>query len=582
MSKKSIILGLFGPGPNPSAALLVDGELKAWVEEERLNRIKTAPNSLPIQSAISCLKQAKVSLDEVDSIAYGWDSINYVERTPAFFEKQRQKYNDKDSYNLLQEKLLNNLYHPERIQRGLQLGLGHLSEITKLPPISYFPHHLCHAASAFYVSGFDEANILTLDGSGEETTVLLAVGRGDKIEVIKKFDLPHSLGGFYATITEYLGFKSYVDEGKVMGLASFGSYNEEIQKKYDQCIKFNFEKGDFSVDPTYRYIGEHTFGGKFTDKLVELFGPVRPKGTSALNQPYKDIAFGLQWRTEQIAMSLVKFLHHETGLRNICLAGGVAMNCVMNGKIATMDCVDGIFVQPAASDNGVSLGAALLQAKQDGVLKKKKMEHLYWGPEFSNEDIENAIRDAKLNFHKSEDVTIETAKYLHEGKIIGWFQGRMEVGARALGGRSILGNPVFPDMKNKINREVKHRESWRPFCPSIKEESYHKYIDTKFDSPFMILAFPVHEEVQESIPSCVHVDGTARPQVVKRNVNPRYWKLIDEFGKLSGHEILINTSFNVQGEPVVCSPTDALRTFGGTGIDVLVLGDYIIKKPSII
>ncbi len=581
MSKKSIILGMFGPGPNPSAALVVDGELKAWVEEERLNRIKTAPNSLPIQSAISCLKHANISLDEVDSIAYGWDSVNYVERTPAFFENQREKYKDDDSYNLLQEKLLNNLYHPDRIQRGLQLGLGHLSKNSKLPPIHYFPHHLCHAASAFYASGFEEANILTLDGSGEETTVLLAVGRGDKIDIIKKFDLPHSLGGFYATMTEYLGFKSYVDEGKVMGLASYGSLNQEIQKKYDECIKFNAETGDFEVDPTYRYVGEHTYGGKFTDKLVSLFGPIRPKGVSALNQPYIDIAFGLQWRTEQIAMSLIRFLYKETGLRNVCLAGGVAMNCVMNGKIASMDCVEGIFVQPAASDNGVSLGAALLQAKHDGVLKRQRMEHLYWGPEFSSEEIEKAIKDAKLNYYKSEDVTKETAGFLQAGKIVGWFQGRMEVGARALGGRSILGNPVFPDMKNKINREVKHRESWRPFCPSIKEESYTRYIDTKFDSPFMILAFPVHEEVRDDIPSCVHVDGTARPQVVKKNINPRYWQLIDEFGKLSGHEILINTSFNVQGEPVVCSPSDALRTFGGTGIDILVLGDYIIKKPDI-
>lgn len=576
--RDNIILGLFGPGPNPSAALFVEGELVVWIEEERLNRIKTAPNSLPIQAAIECLKHLSNGIDDVSAIAFGWDSVNFIKNSPRIQAEIRAKYNDSDSFNELQDLYITNLYHPTRIKRGLQIGLGYLSKDLKLPPIYFYPHHLSHAASAFYLSGFEEANILTLDGSGEELTGMLAVGRGGDIEVIKKFELPHSLGGFYATMTEYLGFKPYIDEGKVMGLASYGTFNKEIFDKISCFIKFDPDTGDFIVDPTFRYIGNHSYGSRFTDKLVELLGTPRPKHITALSQPYIDIAYCTQFITEQIAVSLTRQLFKLTGIRNICLAGGVAMNCVMNGKIANLDHVDDIFVQPAASDNGVSLGAALLHMKSAGVLKKKKLEHLYYGIEYSNEEIEKFLKEAKLNYYLSTDITKETATFLNEGKIIGWFQGRMEIGARALGGRSILGNPVLKYMKDKINKEVKHRESWRPFCPSIKEESYGKYIESDIDSPFMILAFPVIKEMRDKIPSCVHVDGTARPQKVKKSINPLFWKLLDEFGKLSGHDVLINTSFNIQGEPIVCSPKDALRTFGGTGIDILVIGDFVIKK----
>jgi carbamoyltransferase len=305
---------------------------------------------------------------------------------------------------------------------------------------------------------------------------------------------------------------------------------------------------------------------------------MRDSKTSALEKPYPDIAFALQWRLEQIVITLAKQLHRKTGLRKFCLAGGVAMNCVLNGKLAEQEFCDDIYVQPAASDNGVSLGAALLFAKNNGDLKPKRMEHMYWGPSYTNNQIKKAIEIAKLNYTKSNNITKETAKFIADGKIVGWFQGRMEVGARALGNRSILASPVFPDMKDKINNEVKHREDWRPFCPSIKEEKYEEYIDASSDSPFMIMAFPVKDDYIDKIPSCVHVDGTARPQVVKRVINKRYWELIDEFEKITGFGIIINTSFNIQGEPIVMNPEHALRCFGGTGIDVLVIGDYIIKK----
>ena len=573
-----IILGLFGPGPNPSAALLIDGQIIAWAEEERFNRIKTAPNSLPIKSTKWCLEYAGITLDQVDKIAYGWDCPNYITNTKDFFKSQREIFFDNSIFNQLQEEFYLNIYHPERIKYQLQLGLGSLSVEHKLPEIVYFKHHECHAASAFFSSGFTEGNVITIDGSGEEVSTLLCYASDDKIEVIKSFKLPDTLGGFYATFTEFLGFRAYHDEGKVMGLASYGKYQEDLQRKLDKFIPFDPDTGEFAVNHKLRYVGDHTYGSRYTDEFVEIFG--KPRGNeSALSGQYPDLAFALQYRLENIVNTLAKWLFRETGSRNLCLAGGVAMNCVMNGRLAEQDFVDNIYVQPAASDNGVSLGAAQLLNMQEGV-KNQEMKHAYWGPEFSDNDIEKAINESKLSYRRSDNICNEIAKKINDGKIVGWFQGRLEVGARALGNRSILASPLIKDMQDKINLEVKHRENWRPFCPSMKEEVYEKYIDASSDSPYMIMAFPVREEFKSLIPAVVHVDGTARPQAVNKKYNPKFWGLLDEFEKLTGHAVLINSSFNIQGEPVVCSPSDALRTFGGTGLDVLALGDYIIEKNT--
>jgi carbamoyltransferase len=347
----------------------------------------------------------------------------------------------------------------------------------------------------------------------------------------------------------------------------------------DKFITYNKDTGEFKINPRMRYVGSHTFGSRFTDEFIELFGAKRKRDISALEDPYPDIAFALQWRLEQIVILLAKNLYKKTGFKKFCLAGGVAMNCVLNGKLAEQSFCDDIYVQPAASDNGVSLGAALLSAKDLGDLKPKKIDHMYWGPEYSNDQIKRSLEAAKLKFTKSKDVVKQTAKYIADGKIIGWFQGRMEVGARALGNRSILASPVFPEMKNKINNEVKHREDWRPFCPSILEEYYDQYIEACADSPFMIMAFPVNKSLHDKIPSCVHIDGTARPQVVKKSSNSMYWDLINEFKKITGFGVIINTSFNIQGEPIVESPEHAIRCFSGTGVDILVIGDYIVSKP---
>jgi len=572
-----VILGIFGPGPNPSAALLINGEIIAWAEEERFNRIKTAPNSLPIKSAQWCLNYASIDLDDVDKIAYGWDSPNYITDTKAFFLAQKKKFFDNSSYNNLQEELLMNLYHPDRIKHQLQLALGPFSSSRKIPKVEFFKHHECHVASAFFSSGFSEGNILSIDGSGEEVSTLLCYASNNKIEVIKSFKLPNTLGGFYATFTEFLGFRAYHDEGKVMGLASYGEYQEDLQQKLDKFISFDSETGDFEVNPRLRYIGDHSYGSRFTDEFVEIFGKPR-EDESALESRYADLAFALQYRLENIVSTLAQWLNKQTGSRNFCLAGGVAMNCVLNGHLAGKEFVDNIYIQPAASDNGVSLGAAQLLNMREGLKKNQKMNHAYWGPEFTEVEIIKALTESKLSYKKSKNICKEVAQKIKDGKIVGWFQGRMEVGARALGNRSILASPLISNMKDKINLEVKHRENWRPFCPSVKEEAYYKYIDASAESPYMIMAFPVHEKFRSIISGVVHVDGTARPQAVSKKYNPRFWGLLDEFEKLTGHPVLINSSFNIQGEPVVCSPRDALRTFGGTGLDVLVMGDFILEK----
>ena len=575
-----IILGIFSPGPNPSAALLIDGKIVSWAEEERFDRIKTSPNSFPTKSIRWCLKNSNLKLSDVNKIAYGWDSPRYITNTKKFLELNRIKTADTSTYNKLQEMLLMNLYHPERIKHKIKMCFGSIDYNVKMPEVFFFKHHECHVASAFYSSGFEESNVLSIDGSGEEVTTLLCHASKDGIKTIKSFKLPNTLGGFYATFTEFLGFRAYLDEGKVMGLASYGEYNEELQQKLDSFIKFDKNNGEFEINPQMRYVGDHTYGSRFTDAFVEVFGFPR-REESPLEKKYANLAFAIQYRLEMIVTSLARWLNKQTGSTNFCLAGGVAMNCVMNGNLSKQSYVKKIFVQPASSDNGVSLGAAQLLTVKQGISPSHKMEHVYWGPKFSDKEIVTALNESKLGYRKSKNICLETAEKISQGKIVGWFQGRMEVGARSLGNRSILASPLISDMKTKINLEVKHRENWRPFCPSMKEELYYKYINASAESPYMIMAFPVKKQISGEIPSVVHVDGTARPQQVSKKHNLKFWSLLDEFEKITGHGILINTSFNIQGEPIVCSPKDALRTFGGTGLDILVLGDYIVEKKDL-
>lgn len=573
-------LGLFGgAGPNPAAVLMEDGEVIAFGEEERFSRIKNAPNALPIESILYCLKQARIQLKDVKATGFGWDCPSYIANQPQFLANLAARYpNSDNSYNQIHESRLISSFNPIRIKNDLRFGLAKAGEIFDEEKLVFLKHHLCHAASALFSSGFNEASILTLDGSGEEFTTFLWHGKGLGIKPIKHFEMPDSLGGYYATFTEYLGFKSDSEEGKLMGLAPYGAYSEEIQAKLDRVLNFDRANGDFSVALDMRFFGRRTYNQKFTDALVQLFGAPRLPRDS-IDDRHKDIAFNVQWRLEQVVLLLCRRLIRETGCPDLCLSGGVAMNCKMNGFLASQPEVRRIFAQPASSDNGTALGAAMLCARANGVTTFKPMTHGYLGVGFESDQIQRALDESKMAYRKSTDLIGECADMLASGKILGWFQGRSEVGARALGSRSILASPIFSNMRDKLNKEVKHRESWRPFCPSLPVEDFPTYFgDIHHTSDYMILAFSVLEKFRNVIPAAVHVDGTARPQTVQKTTNLRFHTLLKAFGERTGHPILINTSFNIQGEPIVNSPEHALRCYAGTGIDVLAMGDFILEK----
>lgn len=576
-------LGLFGgQGPNPAAALVSSGKILAFAEEERFTRIKGAPSSLPISAIYHCITSTGIGLEDIDLFAFGWDCPRYVREMPDFFSalEQSHSYND-NKFNKIHEQILRLGFNPDRIETELRFAFAKRGSVIKDLKISYYRHHLCHAASAYFCSGFEQANVLTLDGSGEEYSCVLWAAEGQDIKEVKSFKLPNTLGGYYATFTEFLGFKPDEEEGKLMGLAPYGSYSDEIQKKLDLFLQFSMRDGTYSLNPKLRFFGDRSYGKRFTDEFVSIFGEPRTFN-SPLSEYHKNLAFNVQWRLEQVAISLVRDLHRTTGFKNLCLSGGVAMNCKMNGQIAAMQEVERIFVQPASGDSGVALGAALLASRDSGTTRFSAMNHAYFGSAYSDSNYMAALTEAKIHFFSSTKVFEDVATLLMRGYIVAWFQGAAEVGARALGNRSILASPIGVGVRDKLNREVKHRESWRPFCPSVTEESYHRYFPECKYSDYMIMAFPLTESLREEVPAVVHVDGSARPQRVTKEANSRFHALLVEFGRLSGHEMLVNTSFNVMGEPIVNSPHDAIRCFGGTGIDVLCLGDFIALKPNVV
>ncbi len=566
------ILGIFGPGPNASSCLLVNNRLVALIEEERLNRIKTSPYGLPILSAKKCLEIGKIDINEIDYIAWGWDCIKYKKILHQYNKKLK-----KNSRNYLFNSHLLKLYDPKLIEEQLKISFS--NELKKrLPEIIFLSHHDCHAASAIFCTEFKESNILTIDGSGEDLCTVIYEFKNKKLKRIKEFKLPHTLGGFYATFTEFLGFIPNIDEGKVMGLAAYGKYSEKIQGKLDKILKIDFKKNDYKINDNMRYVGKHNYGFKFTDQFVKLFGKKRTKNISPLKKNFADLAFNVQKRLEDTVLMLARYAYSKNNIKNLCIAGGVGMNCKMNGEILRSNFIENLFVQPASADNGVSLGAALLLNYKKKKIKRIKLNNLYYGPNYLDKDVKKILQKKKINFIKHNNIEKHLARQIFKKKIIARFDGRMEFGARSLGNRSILANPFFKDIRKYVNLKVKNRENWRPFCPSILEEDFEKIFLGNYKPKFMTVAIHIKEEFKKILPSCVHEDNTVRVQVVSKKANPKFWKLLNEFKKLSGYGILINTSFNVQGEPIVCKPEDALRTFYSSGIDELSIGNFLIKK----
>jgi carbamoyltransferase len=569
------ILGLLSYGINPAVCLIQNGNITFIAEEERYCRIKNASGRRPFNAIKSALNYSGLSLNDIDYIAIGWDHSKYPNELRRFYDKYMNYQQDIVGETIKEIHLLE--FNPEYETRMLEYGLRSIGLEGKIPEIKFYSHHLSHAASVYYVSPFEEALIISMDGSGEESTTVIYKGEGSHLTEIDKYQQPFSLGWFYTAFTEFLGFKSYSGEGKLMGLAPYGKSNLEIRNKLHKILYW--ENNRYVLDPTYIYFGQRTYSRRFTDKLCELFGEPRTPESDDFSEYHKDLAYEVQRKLEEIVIEMVKHYIKLTGINNICLTGGVAMNCKLNGVINNLPFVKSLFINPASNDAGVSIGAALLCNHELGLETRiNVLDSAFWGPEFSNEQIKQYLTESKLKFHYHHNIEEVTAQKIFEGKIVGWFQGRMEIGARALGNRSILANPIIKEMKDKINHEIKHRESFRPLAPSILQEYQDQYLVKSSYSPFMIIADYVKEDMRSIIPAVIHEDGSVRHQTVTKQNNERYWNLIQEFYKLSGVPVLLNTSLNVRGEPIALSPLDAIRCFYSNGLDVIVIGNYLLEK----
>ncbi len=557
----------FKTGHDPAACLVKDGELIAAVEEERFVRVKHAPGYPPWNSIKYCLDYAGISLDEVDEIVFA-----------------RQKF-PRTALTVLQ----NYLQHPP-LGSGMELryALSHMAtqrtglkaHIRGRAPyqaifkvfnghprrVHAFDHHLCHAASAYRVSGFDDAAILTMDGKGEATSAWMGYGKAGGIRELRRINMPHSLGYLYASFTLFLGFEPNEGEYKVMGLAAYG------KPILDLARVIRLKKGRYEVEPRY------CLWPYSLEPLSSLFGaPRQPE--SEITERYRNLAASIQKALEDAALDLVAWLVQETGLKKICLAGGVALNVKMNKVIRESGLIEDIFVQPAAGDAGNVIGAAYELYHRLGYRNDFVLQHLYLGPEFSDDEIEAELKRQDLQYEYRKDITEVTAGLIARGNIVGWFQGRMEFGPRALGNRSILADPRDARVKDIVNAKVKFREPFRPFTPSILAERAADYLQHPCSAPFMIMSFGAKPERASEIPAVVHVDGTVRPQTVDRKTNPRYHRLLTAFEAVAGVPVLLNTSFNVRGEPVVCTPRDALSTFAKAHLDYLAIGNFLLSRP---
>lgn len=599
------ILGINAFGQNPSACLLIDGHFVGFSHEERFNRLKGSHGLFPSHTIKWLLSSNKLSISDIDSIAVYWDYNKYPweilsrllkSRIQLAFSNFNHKNNGHTSgfYGML-EYLLE--YSPKNMEQKIKDELRNFGHKERIPQMEFVDHHLCHAFQAYYQSQFDNTLVLVVDGHGEDNCVSGYAVKNGNLRRIINYKIPYSLGWFYGGMTAYTGFLANRDEGKLMGLAAYG----EVRKleniwinKLDEILKVN--DNGYLLNPYYFKIGSNDYHSRYTNNLVEFITainknlqPVGLNETVVINgeiknryllNEYIDLAYATQVKLEDALVSIVNRMIRETGVKNLCYSGGVAMNCKANRAIFDRCYLDNIFIHPASSDDGSAIGAAFYVAKENNNLKREPLLHSQYGISFSNNEIEKILKNCNIKYSTPDDVCIVAAKDLNEGKILGWFDGAAEMGARALGGRSIIANPCSNNVKDKINTNVKYRETWRPYCPSILDEHKQDYIKDATDSPFMILAAMATEKLRSSSPSVVHIDNTVRPQTVKGTILPKWAHLINEFRSLSGHPVILNTSFNVRGEPIVNSPYDAIRTFFSTGLDKLILGDFIISKDK--
>jgi len=579
-----IILGINAYHANASAAIVADGRLLAAVEEERLNRVKYAAG-LPARAIQYCLDHAGVKLTEVDHVAIPRDprarlatKLRFAMRMPRFaFERARVMARF----------------------AGVREDLASAFEIAPESIRAQFhrvEHHTAHLASAYFVSPYERAAVLSADGLGDFASAMWAVGEGRRMRILGEIRFPHSLGMYYTALTQYLGFWKFGDEYKVMGLAAYGQpeFLEEFRRivRTDGPLSFRlgleyFTHQNQGAEMSWRDASQTPVLGRlFSPYLEKRLGPTR-KADEPLEQRHHNLAASMQAALEEVLVAHWAALAKKTGEKSLCLAGGVAFNCLANGKIFERSPFERVYVQPAAGDAGLSVGAAFAVEHQIlGHPRKFVMDQAGWGPEFSPQEVRRAIdstsgSNGDMNLVElDEDSLVQaTARQIAAGKIVGWFQGRVEWGPRALGQRSILADPRRAEMKDVLNRRIKHREIFRPFAPSILEEAVPEYFEQTHPSPFMTFAYSVRPEKRAVIPAPTHVDGTARLQTVSRSANPLYWKLLRAVGDLTGVPVVLNTSFN-DNEPIVCRPEEALDCFRRTQMDVLVMGNFALEKKS--
>lgn len=565
MSKPLVVLGI-NHSNDSAAALVIDGHVVAASQEERWSRAKH-DRSFPRRAVQYCLDHAKLALENVDAVAFFWNPGIHAE-VASWRQSGQPRHHLEYLYSLP-----NNLLPAwdgdsvDSVEQVFRMASG-----RKLT-IHYVTHHQCHAASVLYRAPFEECAILTVDGYGERASTHIAAGRGLEIETLRTIEYPHSVGMLYAALTQFLGFKANSGEGKVMGLASYGkpTYIDAFRRLYELT-----DEG-FRLDLSYfTFFAERR--RRFSERLVELLGPERP-AEGPVDQRHMDIAASLQLATEELLLHLAGITRELTGMSNLGMAGGVVLNCVANGRIQRESGFDRFFFQPAAGDAGTSQGAALWVTH--GIHGLPRVDDVVvdtLGPSFDDATIEKELRRANVPYVRLAEPEATAARLVADGRIVGWFQGRAEFGPRALGNRTIVADPRGHDTKDVLNARVKFREPFRPFAPSVLEDRCGEWFSSDVPSPFMLRVYDTLPDKREVVPAITHVDGTARVQTVNRAQNARYYRLIEEFDKLTGVPMVLNTSFNIRGEPIVNTVADALKCFFTTDMDALFVGDFALAR----
>jgi carbamoyltransferase len=560
---------------DPSAAIFHDGELLVLGEEERFTREKHAPSQFPLESIQYVLDEASIGLEGVDKIVYGWNCEKYPLEMAEKFLEMWFEY-DKNEETLQWEIGQLRSRRPEVIKRTIEQELSEISD--EIPEVKFVDHHKAHAVSASYYSGFESSAVLTVDGYGEQNTVTGWKVDRERFERLFSFEIPHSLGWFMFSVTTYLGFRANNGEGKVMGLAPYGGPAPSIRDTLEEFLTIT-EDG-FELDPSYVYYGDHSHHDRFTDKLVEELGhPPRQHGEE-ITEFHENFAYEAQCLLEKALISCSERLLSESGMNKLCLAGGVALNCKANMRLRETLDIEDIFIQPIASDNGIPLGAGVLATDSvDDYSSSSKMPNPYFGYRPTEDEVEEAVESRSVTpvAEGRSDVRERLVSELQNGKIVARYSGRMECGPRALGNRSIIADPSDGDNLSAVN-DVKQREQWRPFAPTILAEQAEEILEGDTFDPYMIQTYDVKPNGAEKIEATVHVDDTTRPQVLTREANESYWMLIKRFHEQTGIPAVLNTSFNLSGDPIVRTPEEAIDTFQKSSIDYLQIEDYLLTE----